>query len=228
MNILAIIPARGGSKGVPGKNLKLLAGIPLIDHSILFAKSCKEFNKIVISSDDLNICKRAEALEIEYIVRPPELAKDDSLVIDAIRFTVETLEKQNYFPDLIFLLEPTSPMRKNENISNAIEALEMDFDSATTFCETEPPPGRIWRINGSTIEPYIKGSNPFLPRQVQQNGYKLTGQFYGFKRKNLLEENSISILQGRIFPIIVERDESVDIDTELDFLITEKLLELKR
>ena len=99
--VLGIIPARGGSKGVPGKNLYSLAGQPLINHTIIFAKKCLVFDKIIVSSDNDMICAQAEQLNVEVIKRPLRLAQDDSLVIDAIRYTLDILSENNYYPDYI-------------------------------------------------------------------------------------------------------------------------------
>jgi len=228
MKIIAIIPARGGSKGVPGKNMKILAGQHLIDHTILFAKESKVFHKIVVSSDDDKICSHSIKMGVDVIKRPSELAQDGSLVIDAIRYTIKKLEETDYFFDFVFLLEPTAPIRSKEDLLSAVSALKNSYDSVATFCEIDTPIGRIWKINDMKVEPLLSGSDPFLPRQKQPLGYRATGQIYGFKRKNLKIYESNSILQGKVFPLITNPTMTVDIDTEFDFLIAEYIIKMMK
>lgn len=222
--IIAIIPARGGSKGVPGKNLKNLGALPLIDHTILFSKNSGVFDKIIISSDDDNICARAEKYEIEAIKRPAHLASDNSLVIDAIKYTIDVLINKGYYPDYIFLLEPTSPLRDKSELINAVSALNSGYDSVASFCETTTPPSRVWIIDNSNVKPLLEKSNPFLPRQKQLVGFRLSGQYYGFKTNLVMDENTILPLDERVFPLITNAETAVDIDREVDFLIAEQIM----
>ena len=111
-NILAIIPARGGSKGIPGKNIKEFAGKPLIVHSIEASLKCPLVNRTVVSTDDDKIAEVSTAHGAQVIKRPNELATDASLVIDAIRYTVGKVEEEGEDVDIVILLEPTSPFRR--------------------------------------------------------------------------------------------------------------------
>lgn len=222
-SILAIIPARGGSKGVPGKNLKNLKGKPLIDHTIDFAKEIDFFNKIVVSSDDEKILDHASKLDVDVIKRPENISQDNSLVIDAIKFTINSLITDHYVPDYIFLLEPTSPIRKKDDFKKALNSLLNNYDSVTTFCEIDPPPNRIWQIENEIPKPLFVEGDPFLPRQKQRPGYKLTGQLYGFSNE-IMKDNIRAVLFGKIFPIFVDSKEAIDIDSEMDFLIAEQMM----
>lgn len=222
--IIAIIPARGGSKGVPGKNLKELAGLPLIDHTILFAIDSGVFDKIIISSDYDNICARATKYNIEAIKRPSHLAEDSSLTIDAIKYTVNVLEQNNFKPDYIFLLEPTSPLRYKRELTEAIKALNNGYQSVASLCETVTPPSRVWVINNNRIKPLLEDVNPFLPRQQQTVGYRLTGQIYGFRTSLVMEENQILTMDERFYPLITSPEKAVDIDREVDFIIAEQMI----
>ncbi len=223
-SIIAIIPARGGSKGVPGKNLKELAGLPLIDHTILFAIDSGVFDRIIISSDADEICSRAKEYNIDAIKRPSHLAEDNSLVVDAIKYTVNVLEQDNFKPDYIFLLEPTSPLRNKTELKAAINALDKGYDSVASLCETATPPSRIWVINDSIVKPLLEEVNPFLPRQKQLVGYRLSGQYYGFKTRLVMEENKILTMDDRFYPLITSPEIAVDIDREVDFIIAEQMI----
>jgi CMP-N,N'-diacetyllegionaminic acid synthase len=121
-NILAIIPARGGSKGILGKNIREFAGKPLIVHSIEAALQCPLINRTVVSTDDDKIAGISKAHGAQVIKRPDELAVDASLVIDAIRYAVRKFEEEGEAVDIVILLEPTSPFRRMEDIENCLQA----------------------------------------------------------------------------------------------------------
>lgn len=226
-NILAIIPARGGSKGLPGKNIRQFAGKPLIVHSIEAALNCSLISRTVVSTDDDKIAEVAKAHGAQVIKRPAELAADTSLVIDAIRHAVRTVEEAGEDVDIVLLLEPTSPFRRPEDLERCIQVLlENKADSVATFTDSHVSPNRLWRVSDDVVEPYIEGAVPWLPRQKQPKAYELTGQIYALSKKILHEnEDSISQLMGRIYPVITPRETALDIDTELDFMIAEKVME---
>ena len=226
-NVLAIIPARGGSKGIPGKNTRVFAGKPLIAHSIETALNCPLINRTVVSTDDAHIAEVAKAHGAQVINRPDELAGDTALVIDAIRHAVLEVEGEGETVDIVILLEPTSPFRRAEDVEKCIQVLLEDrADSVATFTESHVSPNRLWRVSGEVVEPYIAGAVPWLPRQKQPVAHELTGQVYGVSRKVLFEnEDSISLLLGRKYPVITPGETALDIDTELDFMMAEKIME---
>ncbi|MFT6050902.1 MAG: CMP-N-acetylneuraminic acid synthetase [Halioglobus sp.] len=226
-NVLAVIPARGGSKGIPGKNIKDFCGKPLIVHSIEAALNCSLISRTVVSTDDDNIAKVAKANGAQVIKRPDELAADTSLVIDAIKHAVLRVEEEGEDVDIVLLLEPTSPFRRKQDLAKCVEILmENKADSVATFTDAHVSPNRLWRVSDDVVEPFIKGAVPWLPRQKQPKAHELTGQIYGISRKVLFEnENSISLLLGRISAVITPRETALDIDTELDFMMAEKVVE---
>lgn len=226
-NVLVIIPARGGSKGIPGKNIRPFAGKPLIVHSIETALNCSLVNRTVVSTDDARIADVAKAHGAQVIDRPEELAVDTALVIDAIRHAVLKVEGEGEAVDFILLLEPTSPCRRAEDLEKCIQVLLADkADSVATFTEAHVSPNRLWRVSGGVVEPYIKGAVPWLPRQQQPTAHELTGQIYGVSRKVLFEnESAISLLLGRKYAVITPRETALDIDTEFDFIMAEKVME---
>lgn len=229
MQILIIIPARGGSKGVPRKNIRPLGGKPLIQYSIDAARQSTHRSDIVLSTDDEEIADVGLRSVIEVIKRPEELARDDSLVMDAVRHVIDEKLKQGFTYDLLVLLEPTAPFRTGADIDQTIKILlDQSADSAATFSETETPPTRIWRINNHKPEPFIKGADPFLPRQTHEKGFALNGMVYVLKVSMLNKyPDSNSFLLGKTAAHIIPRDRVVDIDTETDFFIAEQTLKQK-
>lgn len=226
--ILAIIPARSGSKGIKNKNIKPLNNRPLIDYTIDFAKESNYINKLVISTNDKFIINNySNDKGIEIIVRPEYLCSDDSLVIDTIRHVLNNLKlNQSYIPDVIILLETTSPLRSHSDLNKAIEKVIDGFaDSSTAFKKSNISPNRMWKVENENVKPFIDNSRPFLSRQIQPDAYELTGQFYVISNSLLEKETkSISLMLGRIFPIISSTKFSVDIDTESDLFIVEQIL----
>ncbi len=224
---LAIIPARGGSKGLPGKNYKPLLGKPLFLYSVDVAKSTDNISNVVVSTDCEKVIEISRKNNVDICVRPSDLATDTSLVIDAVRYTViEEEKKRGYKFDYIILLEPTSPMRTIKIVRECTNILINDenIKSVSTYSETELPPTRTWSIREGKAEPYIKGSNPWLPRQQHENGYQLNGLYYGICRHHLIEDNCPSFVTDEHFAYITSRDISIDIDTEIDFNIIEHLI----
>ena len=225
--ILAIIPARSGSKGIKNKNIKPLNNRPLIDHTIDFAKNSNYINKLVVSTNDKFIINNySNDKGIEIIVRPEYLCEDDSLVIDTIRHVLNNLKlNQSYIPDVIILLETTSPLRSHSDLNKAVKKVINGFaDSSTAFKKSSISPNRMWKIKNEDVEPYINDSSPFLSRQNQPEAFELTGQFYVISNSILQKETkSISLLKGRVYPIVSSTKFSFDIDTEDDFLIVEQI-----
>jgi CMP-N-acetylneuraminic acid synthetase len=226
-NILAIIPARGGSKGIPGKNIREFVGKPLIVHSIEASLNCPLVSMTVVSTDDDAIADIAKAHGAQVVIRPDELAADTSLVIDAMKYTVGKVEEAGRNVDIVILLEPTSPIRRIKDIEKCVQILLQDrADSVATFTDSDVSPNRLWRVEGDVVEPYIEGAVPWLPRQKQPKAFELTGQIYALTREILFaKEDSISLLLGRKAAVITPRETALDIDTELDFVMAEKILE---
>src|SRR4030042_5620005 len=123
-NIIAIIPARGGSKGIPQKNLKLLAGKPLVAHTIEHALQARHVSRTVVSTDDTKIAQVAQQYKAEVVMRPAELATDTTISELALLHVLSLLEQtEGYAPSLVILLQATSPLREPDDIDNAIDTL---------------------------------------------------------------------------------------------------------
>ena len=139
--VLAIIPARGGSKRILNKNLVDLCNNPLIYYSILAAKSSQYIDRIIVSTDEKRIAEVSETYGAEVLERPRNLALDNTPTIDVVIHVLDVLKEKNYAPNIIILLQPTSPLRTTSDIDNAIALfLNDDYESLISVCELEHPP----------------------------------------------------------------------------------------
>lgn len=223
--IIAVIPARGGSKTVPGKNIKPLAGKPLIAWSIEAAKSVAEIDRVIVSTDDDLI--RSVALEHggEVYRRPAGLATDEALVIDTLRDLIKTLKSQGEQAEIMVLLEPTSPLRTVGDIRECLELLvDGGKHSVATFKKADLNPHRAWRIRDGHPEVFIPGAIPWLPRQKLPEAFQLNGAVYAFRIDRLMPD-SPSLLVGELGAVLMPSERSVDIDDDFDFEIAEKLVQ---
>lgn len=221
--MIAIIPARGGSKGLPGKNIKLLAGKPLIAHTIEAAKNAKNVSRVIISTDSPEIAEIAVQYGAECpFLRPEYLATDTSLAIDTYLYTIKELEKidKESVEDVVILL-PTAPIRKTDDIDNAIMLFrEKDADSVISYCQEFHP---IWwhkYVNGDGKLINIFDNN-LKNRQEENVTYFPNGSIYIFK-KSILENHTY--YTEKSYAYIMDRESSVDIDTIEDFDYAEFLI----
>lgn len=229
MNILGIIPARGGSKGVPGKNIKLLNNKPLIAYTIEEAKKSKYLNKVILSTDDKQIAEvgRKFGADIPFM-RPHELAQDDSKAIDTYKFTLEKLKNDyNYQADILVVLQPTSPLRSHNDIDEAIELfLEKDADSVISMCEVEHSPYWYKNVNDNCqVKPFVDIKNHLANRQELPKVYRPNGAVYVFKTNLII--NNYDYYTENTYAYIMSQEKSIDIDTKLDFILAETLINLK-
>ncbi len=222
--VLALIPARGGSKSIPKKNIVNLCGKPLIAWTIETAKNTPEIDKIIVSTDDSEIAEIAIKYGAEVQMRPSELATDTSLVIDTMHYVINELrEKQDYY-EYITLLESTSPLREVEDVSKCIRMIyENSLDSVATFKEADLNPHRAWKIENDVPTTFINDVIPWLPRQQLPSAYQLNGAVYITKIDKLLKSNKELIL-GEIGAVTMPKDRSIDIDDLIDFSLAELML----
>lgn len=225
--ILAIIPARGGSKGVKRKNLRILGNKSLINWSIEEVKKSKLVNKIVVSTEDDEIAKVSENAGVCIIKRPMELALDDSPTIDAIIYTLDKLKKQNYIPEYVMLLQCTTPFRKSTDIDNAIKLLienEKKADSLISVSLEESIPYWLKTIdNDGFLNDFIKyDKKKFARRQDFKKVYRLNGAIYISKIDKIYENRSFE--SRRTISYIMDKQSSIDIDTENDLRYAEFIL----
>ncbi|GHC35462.1 cytidylyltransferase domain-containing protein [Aidingimonas halophila] len=217
--IVAVIPARGGSKSVPGKNIRLLGGKPLIAWTVETALSVDEIDRVIVSTDSEAIAEVARAYGAEVYERPAHLATDTALVSDAVHDLYRTLVAESERADIMVLLEPTCPFRSADDVQACLTTLiERRLDSVATFTAADVNPHRTWRIEDGMPSAFIEGADPWLPRQRLPAAYQLNGAVYAFFAKRL-PVGEISLLFGRCGAIVMPPERSVDIDGELDFLV---------
>jgi CMP-N,N'-diacetyllegionaminic acid synthase len=222
--VVAVIPARGGSKTVPGKNIRPLAGRPLIAWSIEVGRQVPEIDRIIVSTDDAQIASVSREHGAEVYARPPHLATDEALVIDALKDLIGTLQAEHEQPEWLILLEPTCPLRTADDVRACLQLLAQGgYDSVATFKEADLNPHRAWRIVEGIPEVFIPGAVPWLPRQKLPKAYQLNGAVYVFRTKLLAAETK-SLLLGKSTAVVMPRDRSQDIDDSVDFAIVEALL----
>jgi len=222
--VVAVIPARGGSKSVPGKNIRSLGGKPLLVWSIEVAQQVSEIDRIIVSTDDAQIASVGKSAGAEVFARPPHLATDEALVIDALKDLLETLKAEQEMPEWVMLLEATCPLRAADDVRQCLQLVAQGcYDSVATFKDAELNPHRAWRIIDGIPEVFIPGAVPWLPRQKLPKAYQLNGAVYVF-RAALLEKEAKSLLVGRLGAVLMPRERSQDIDDNLDFTIVEALL----
>ncbi|MTI11392.1 acylneuraminate cytidylyltransferase family protein [Rhodospirillaceae bacterium RKSG073] len=223
--VVALTPARGGSKSIKYKNLVELGGKPLIAWPIQSALEIPEIKEIIVSTENKLIADCAIKYGAKVDWRPEELAGDRSLVIDVIREFWSRYKKQNPDAEIIVLLEATCPFRTKEMIQKCINRLvNENLDSIATFHTADLNPERAWRVSDSGIpEPFIKGAIPWKPRQLLSPAYQLNGAVYCF-RPDKLPENAPNILFGKLGAEIIDNHSVIDIDTKKDFIVANALL----
>ena len=218
---LAIIPARGGSKRLPRKNVLDLNGKPLIAYSIEAGLKSKYIDRVVVTSDDEEILAISQKYGALTIKRPDELASDIATSFDAIKHTIENTKKYDY----VILLQPTSPLRNKKHINEAIELLEdKNADAVVSVCEMDHSP--LWSNtldDSLSMEGFLKDEVLNKRSQDLEKYFRLNGAIYICKTEKLLEEESF-FLKENIFAYLMERNSSVDIDDKVDFHLAEVLL----
>lgn len=221
-SVIAIIPARGGSKRIPRKNLKYLAGRPLIAWTIEMAREMAQIDRLVVSTDDCEVAEAAAAAGAEIICRPKFLAEDSTPAADVIREAIRHFVKDGETKALLLYLQPTSPLRNIKDIEDCLELLMNGYDSAATFTEAKLHPHQAWLINSGKPSLYIAGANPWrCPRQTDQV-YQLNGAVYAFHMATFPPQGE-DVLYGHCGAVLMPRVRSVDIDDMMGFALAETL-----
>ena len=228
--ILGVITARGGSKGIPGKNIKDLGGKPLIAYTIEVAKESKLITDLILSTDNEEIIKVAKEYGCEVpFVRPKKLAEDKTPHLPVMQHAVEFMENEKGCTyDAVLILQPTSPLRTSKDIDGTIKTLFKEgVDSAASIVEVNSGehPMRMKKLNGNILEPYSVEETT-IRRQDLPAAYKRSSAVYAMKRDTFMVKNSLygDSIAGYLVPI----ERYVDIDEPFDWTIAEhKLNELR-
>ncbi|MCB0847293.1 MAG: acylneuraminate cytidylyltransferase family protein [Bacteroidetes bacterium] len=226
MRILGIIPARGGSKGVIKKNIKLLGNKPLIGYTIDAARESQKLTRTIVSTDDPEIASVAKSLGAEVpFMRPDDLATDSAKSMPVIHHALEFMEKEEGEKyDAVLMLQPTTPFRTGKDIDQAIELLgSTGADSVISVVDVEGHhPARMKYLkNGRLIDPDFCEEYENQPRQELQPMYLRNGAIYLTRRETIMNH---SFKGNHCQALIMETRRSVNIDTELDFLMADFLL----
>ncbi|RMG36997.1 MAG: acylneuraminate cytidylyltransferase family protein [Gammaproteobacteria bacterium] len=224
--LLALIPARGGSKRLPRKNLLPLAGTPLIAWTIRAARESGLFDRILVSTEDEEIARRAREAGAETpFLRPPELAGDHAPTLGAILHALETLAGQGEHFDYVAVLQPTSPLRNADDIRGAVALLRRkQADAVISVCRTDHPPEWCNTLppDGSMRDFFRPGVRETRSQDLPPS-YRLNGAIYLYACGRLLESRSLE-MDDCCYAYVMPRERSIDIDTELDLKIAEILL----
>jgi CMP-N,N'-diacetyllegionaminic acid synthase len=224
--VLAIIPARGGSKGVPRKNVRVLAGKPCIAWTIELARSMPQIARVIVSTDDDEIASVARAANAEVYMRPAHLATDTALVVDALRELQGRLRTEGETARCYALLEATAPLRTVEDVQQCIDQLldrKANYDCVTTFHEATRNPYRSWRIDDGLADKFFPDAPEGVPRQALPTAFYLNGNAYAFWMDRV-PPTARTILNGRIGAVVVPPERGFEIDEPIDFEIADFLM----
>jgi len=219
MKVLGIITARGGSKGIPGKNLKLLGGKPLLAHTVEAVNDCA-LDRVIVSTEDAKIAAAARSLGCEVpFMRPAELARDETPHLPVIQHAVQWMRVEaGYEPDVVLILQPTSPLRSAIDIAGALRMLELsNADSVVGVTEVSPHahPMRMLRVDDQNLATLFASGEPVRKRinrrQDMPKAWVMNGAIYAC-RTSVLFDAEPSLYGDRVvaFPMPAERSISID------------------
>lgn len=216
--ILGLIPARGGSKGIPGKNIRLLNGKPLLYYAVQAANKSGLVDRLILTTNSNEIASTGRELGIEVpFLRPTELARDDTPMLPVIEHTLHFVEAQGWQPDIILLLQPTAPLRRGDHIRQAVELLtQTKCDSVVSVVEVPRhyAPDFVLRLEDGKLHPFL--DMPLATRrQDARPAYSRDGTIYAFWRNVLVEKKNIYGDDCR--PLIIPEDQSCNLDTMDDW-----------
>ncbi len=223
--ILGIIPARGGSKRLPKKNIKMIANKPLLLWTLEAGKQSKFIDRLIVTSDDEQILKISTENGADIVRRPSELSEDRTSTYDAIKHTIEKM-KEDY--DYICLLQPTSPLRHSGHIDEALEQLiEKKSDAIISVSEMNENPHWSNTLNeDNDMSKFLKPEIKNKRSQDLKKYYHVNGAIYICRTDMLLAQKTFFI-KSNIYAYIMNKECSIDIDDEFDFLLADLLLKNK-
>ncbi|MFQ5713597.1 MAG: cytidylyltransferase domain-containing protein [Candidatus Scalinduaceae bacterium] len=225
MEILGFIPARGGSKGIPGKNLVKLNGYPLIHYTIKEALSSRRISRLILSTEDNEIATIAKKMGAEIpFLRPVELAQDNSIIEDAIKHLLNELRKKEaYRPDIIALLHPTTPLRTKKHIDESIDLfIKSETDTVVSVSPPMEHPAEMVYFDEEKMKFLMDIDTRKKQRQQYPECYFINGAIYVFSLDSF--EKYGNRIGERVVPYFMKSIESIDIDTMDDLVISELLI----
>ena len=227
MKVLGIIPARGGSKGIPRKNIKLLGGRPLLAYTVESSLRARTLTRVILSTEDQEIADLGLELGVEVpFLRPAGLAQDDTPTFEVVIHSVQELESQGETYDAICLLQPTNPLRRAEDIDACIELLEtLGSDSVVSILSVpEPynPKWVYWRSADGSLVLSTGDSQPITRRQDLPDAFHRDGSVY-VTRRSVLDEFR-NLYGAKVSGYEIDAQRSVNIDTNEDWVFAERML----
>ena len=220
MKVLGFIPARGGSKGVPGKNIKILAGKPLLAYTTEVALRAKSLDKVLLSTDDEKIAELGIKLGVEVpFIRPAELALDSTPTLPVVQHALEFLKKSGEEYDAVCILQATNPLRKAEDIDACVKMFEVgNFDCVFSTSEIPLDHNPYWAFienDEGLLHLATGGTEPITRRQLLPKAFKREGSIYVTRSKTILENNSL--YGEKVGGYLLDLPVSINIDTMEDW-----------
>ena len=229
MEILLVIPARGGSKGVPRKNIRELGGKPLIGWTIDAAIKSNITRNIFVSTEDSEIAGISEAFGAQVIKRPVELAQDESKTVDVVKHAISTVEgKSESKFEYIFLLQPTCPLIESSDISLALSVLMNSCARSliSVYKVEDAHPARMYRNENNRLKSIAEGVYGGMRRQELPDIYHRNGAIYACERSVIFNENAL--WDSSPVPLVMPKTRSINIDDEHDLVIAKALMLLRK
>jgi CMP-N,N'-diacetyllegionaminic acid synthase len=225
MNVLGVIPARGGSKGLPNKNLALLGGRPLLAYTADAAKASRKLTRTIVSTDDerISACARSLGLDVPFM-RPASLAADDAPMLPVLQHAVSSMETSGFKADIVVLLQPTSPLRLGEHIDAAVDWLQrVRGDSVVSVVEVPHQfnPTSVMRLDEGLLRPFLDGPTA-TRRQDKPRLYARNGPAVLAVHARVLAAGSL--YGDESWPLLMSPEDSLDIDMPWDLRLAELVL----
>ena len=222
MSCIAIIPARAGSKGLPGKNTALIAGKSLVQLAIETALSIPEITRVIVTSDDVSVQKIASDLGAEVVVRPADLAQDNSPIELAILHAFAALNLDPTSTDVLTVIQPTSPLRDKKLLATSISNFIKNGSNGSVFgvVEVEHHPAKMLIVDGENVVPFTKVEDLSAPRQQLDRVVRQSGSIYITNLQQFLSLGTLFINPVRW--VAVDDAEAIDIDTAQDLALAQK------
>jgi CMP-N-acetylneuraminic acid synthetase len=227
VKVLGLIPARGGSRGLPMKNIRPLVGLPLIVHTVKFAKLCPQLARTIVSTDSPEIAETARAAGADVpFLRPAELARDDTPMWPVVRHALETAQKTDGGYDALMLLDPTTPCRLPEDVAGAAAALERDPKADGVLGVSQPeinPLWNCWQVKDGSLQAVFSDGDRYVRRQDVPTVYWVNASMYLW-RARFIESTTTPWTNARLVPYEIPNFRAIHIDDIHEFDRAELLI----